>query len=173
MPRAIGLATLLLLLGALGVAASAAPRGANTVNVTIQNFAFAPATVTIDPGDTVHWTNLDSASHSALTVTPGFITAVLSQNQSTDTAFDRPGTYDYICGVHGASMRGTVVVRGVVLATPSPSTGPRGHIVDDRFQQAFPDEFDSAGNAASPYLYATAALVILVLVRVAWAVRHW
>jgi plastocyanin len=173
MLRAIALATLLVVLGGIGITASAAPRGASTVNVTIQNFAFAPATVTIDPGDTVHWTNLDGASHSAITVTPGFITAVLSQNQSTTTTFDRPGTYDYICGVHGASMRGTVVVRGVVLATPSPTGGPAGHVVDDHFQEAFPDEFDSPGSPARPYVYATAALVILVLVRLAWVVRHW
>jgi len=33
--------------------------------VTIQNFAFSPATLTVKVGDTVTWTNQDSAGHSA------------------------------------------------------------------------------------------------------------
>jgi plastocyanin len=163
---------LLLLFGVLAMSASAAPRGANTVKVTIQNFAFSPPTITIDPGDTVVWTNLDSASHSAITVQPGFISAVVAQNQSTTVTFDRAGTYDYICGIHGASMKGTVIVRGIALPTPVPTTGPPGHVVDNRFQEAFPDE---VGGAASGnlFLFASGALGILMLARLAWVVRHW
>ena len=152
--------------------AVAAPRGANTVKVTIQNFAFSPLTITIDPGDSVVWTNLDSAAHSAITVQPGFISAVVAQNQSTTVTFDRPGTFDYICGIHGASMKGTVVVRGVVLPTPIPTAGPGGHVVDDHFQEAFPDVV-GGGSGNVPFLVASSLLGLLVLVRVAWVVRHW
>jgi len=166
------IATVALLLG-LGMTALAAPRGANTVKVTIQNFAFAPLTITVDPGDTVVWTNLDSASHSAITVQPGFISAVVAQNQSTSVAFDRPGTYDYICGIHGASMKGTVIVRGVALPTPSPTPGPRGHVVDDHFQEAFPDEVGGGTSGSNLFLFASGALGLLVLVRLAWVIRHW
>ncbi len=164
-------ALFLFLIGA-GATASAAPVGARTVDVTIQNFAFSPATITIDPGDTIRWTNLDSASHSAVTIVTGFITMTLAQNQSTTTIFDRPGTFDYICGVHGPSMRGTVVVRGIVLATPSPTAGPSGHLVDDTFQEARPDEFESTGGM-SPFVYGIGALVLIGLVRLAWMLRHW
>jgi plastocyanin len=162
-----------LLLSALGVSASAAPRGAATVNVTIQSFAFSPSSVTLDVGDTIQWTNLDSASHSAVTITTGFITAVLAQNQTTTTTFDRPGMYDYICGVHGPSMRGTVVVRGAAVPTPSPTPGPRGHMVDDHFQEAFPDEVGGDTTGTTPFLYASGVLGLLVLVRLAWVWRHW
>ena len=165
------LALFLFLVG-LNATATAAPQGARTVDVTIQNFAFSPVTVTIDPGDSIRWTNLDSASHSAVTIVTGFITQTLAQNQSTTLTFDRAGTFDYICGVHGPSMRGTVVVRGTVLATPSPTAGPGGHLVDDTFKEARPDEFESTTSGA-PFLYATGALVLLVLARVAWAIRHW
>lgn len=156
----------------LGATAVAAPRPARIVDVTIQNFAFSPVTTTIDPGDTIRWTNLDSASHSAVTIVTGFITMTLAQNQSTTTTFDRAGTFDYICGVHGPSMRGTVVVRGVVIATPSPTAGPGGHLVDDSFQQARPDVFESTANGTSPFVYATGALVLIALVRFAWVLRH-
>lgn len=151
----------------------AAPGGALTVDVTIQNFAFSPVTITIDPGDTVRWTNLDSASHSAVTIVTGFITQTLAQNQSTTIAFDRAGTFDYICGVHGPSMRGTVIVRGTVLATPSPTAVVGGHLVDDSFQQARPDEFEATTSGTSPFVYATGALVLVALARVAWLLRHW
>src|SRR6266568_712904 len=163
---------LFLLLVGLSATAAAGPQGARTVDVTIQNFAFAPVTVTIDPGDSIRWTNLDSASHSAVTIVTGFITQTLAQNQSTTLAFDRAGTFDYICGVHGPSMRGTVVVRGTVLATPSPTAGPGGHLVDDSFQEARPDEFEGTTSGTSPFLYATGALVLIALARFAWVVRH-
>jgi len=164
---------LYLTLSVLGATSSAAPGGARTVDVAIQNFAFSPVTVTVDPGDTVRWTNFDSASHSAVTIVTGFITQTLAQNQSASLTFDRAGTFDYICGVHGPSMRGTVVVRGTVLATPSPTAGPGGHLVSDTFKEARPDEFEDAGSGPSPFLYATGALVLVVLARFVWVARHW
>ena len=98
----LGLAAGLLLLAASATAASAAPLTA-TREVTIQGFAFAPAEITIDKGDTIVWTNMDSASHSAVSIQPGFVTLTLVQGQSTTTTFDRPGTYEYVCGIHGAT----------------------------------------------------------------------
>src|SRR3954447_3752369 len=38
---------------------------AGSGGVTIQNFAFSPATIDINAGDTVTWTNRDSAPHTA------------------------------------------------------------------------------------------------------------
>lgn len=169
----IALGALTLVLVGMSATATAAPRAATTVSVRIENFTFTPATITIESGDTIRWTNVDSAPHSAVTVEPGFVTVVLAQDQSTTTTFDRPGTYDYICGVHGLSMRGTVVVRGTPSATPRPTAGPSGHVVNDSFQEAFPDAFEAERSGGSPYLYASGALALLALVRVAWAVRHW
>ncbi|HYR94482.1 MAG TPA: cupredoxin domain-containing protein [Methylomirabilota bacterium] len=173
MPFRLAALASLLLLSALGMSAAASPRAAATVNVTIQNFAFSPASVTVNVGDAIIWTNLDSASHSAVTITTGFITAVLAQNQSTTMTFDRPGTFDYVCGVHGPSMRGTVIVRGAAVPTPSPTPGASGHVVDDHFQEAFPDEVGGGTPVGMPFLYASGVLGLLVLVRLAWVVRHW
>src|SRR4051812_37207134 len=47
--------------------------------VTIQNFAFSPATLTIKVGDKVTWTNQDSAPHSATADDNSFDTGVISQ----------------------------------------------------------------------------------------------
>ena len=165
-------AVFLFLLGT-SVSAAAAPRSATTVMVTIQNFAFSPASLTLQTGDTVSWTNLDSASHSAVTGLAGFATVVLMQGQSTTTLFDRPGTYDYVCGIHGASMKGTIVVRGapVAVETPRPSVVP-GHVVVDTFAEARPDEFAELGGTSAVALYASALLALVAVARFVWVLRH-
>ena len=112
------MAALLFLLAGMSTAV-AGPLAA-TFSVNIQNFAFAPASVTINAGDSVRWTNLDGVSHSARSVNDSFNTGTLSLGQSGTVTFNTAGTFDYICGIHGASMSGTVIVRS--LATPAPST---------------------------------------------------
>ena len=167
------IATAVLLLAGTGTGANAAPSAARVLDVTIQNFTYSPTPITIDPGDTIRWTNLDSASHSAVTVQPGFVTQVLSQGQSTTTLFERPGTYDYVCAVHGASMRGTVMVRGAPVETAAPPAGPAGHIVDDRFVDARPDVFARAASDANALLYGIAVLALAAMALFVWVLRHW
>jgi plastocyanin len=84
------------------------PAGKNAV--TIQNFAFSPATITVKAGDAITWTNQDSVGHSATADDNSFDTGVLSQGQSKAITFSKPGTYSYHCSVH-PNMKGTVVVK--------------------------------------------------------------
>jgi plastocyanin len=114
----VAIAALLFLFGGMSIAV-AGPLVA-TFGVNIQNFAFAPASVTINTGDSVRWTNLDGVQHSARSVNDSFNTGTLSLGQSGTVTFNTAGTFDYVCGIHGASMSGTVIVRS--LATPAPST---------------------------------------------------
>jgi plastocyanin len=90
--------------------------------VSIQNFAFNPPTRTINVGDSVTWTNLDQAVHSAKANNGSFDTGFLTTDQSKSITFTTAGTFGYICGVHGASMSGTIVV--VAAATPQPTPPP-------------------------------------------------
>jgi hypothetical protein len=94
---------------------------AATSAVTIQNFAYSPTPVTIRVGDAVTWTNRDLAQHSAF-FNDGFKTAILSQGQSASLVFSSAGTFNYICGVHGAAMSGSVIVQAA--ATPMPTAPP-------------------------------------------------
>ena len=161
-------ATALLWLGMTGTAA-AAPSGAKTVDVTIQNFIYSPDPITVDPGDSIRWTNLDTALHSAVSVNPGFISAVIGQGQSSVVVFKDPGTFAYVCAVHGASMRGTVFVRGTPVETAK-QVGPVGHLVVDEYQQARPDVF-AAAAASSPLVYLTALLAVAAVARFVWVLR--
>jgi plastocyanin len=112
-----------LLLAASALLASA-PRAqaASTVSVEISNFAFQPASVTIQVGDTVTWTNLDSAAHTATDTGSGSLfDGVMNQGESLSYTFTQAGTFDYICTFH-PDMTGTVIVQAA--SEPSASQVP-------------------------------------------------
>ena len=83
---------------------------AATVTVDISGFLFKPDVLFISAGDTVTWTNRDSAQHSVVFLTGLGQTENFGLGQSSSLRFIAPGTYKYICGLHGQSMSGTVVV---------------------------------------------------------------
>ena len=83
---------------------------AATVTVDISGFLFKPDVLFITAGDTVTWTNRDSAQHSVVFLTGLGQTENFGLGQSSSLRFIAPGTYKYICGLHGQSMSGTVVV---------------------------------------------------------------
>lgn len=79
-------------------------------SVTIQNFAFSPAHITVKKGTTVTWTNQDSAGHNVVSnQSGGPKSGTLEKGQSFSFKFDTVGTFDYICSIH-PSMKGTVTV---------------------------------------------------------------
>jgi LPXTG-motif cell wall-anchored protein len=95
---------------------------AASANVTIRDFDFAPASVTINEGDTVTWTNQGPTGHSA--TGDGFDTGIMDAGQSGSHTFDSAGTFSYICTPH-PNMHGTVVVRASQSGgdTPDSSAG--------------------------------------------------
>jgi plastocyanin len=88
-------------------AATAAKEG---VKVSIVNFAFTPAEITIAPGESVTWTNDDGAPHGLEYHDGAPGTDLLLPGASFSRRFDQPGTYDYNCSIH-PYMTGRVVVR--------------------------------------------------------------
>ena len=115
--RAARLAALAALLLFIALASTAA--GANAT-VTIAGFAFDPASVTINAGDSVTWTNRDQAAHSVVFTGGGPRTGVLATGASATLTFATAGTFNYICGIHGAAMSGTVIVRAAATQAPTP-----------------------------------------------------
>ena len=88
-----------------------------TTEVAIDDFRFAPETVTVPVGSTITWSNEDATAH---TVTAGseaapeperFDLEVDEQGETVRTTFDAPGTYAYYCELH-PFMVGTVEVSG-------------------------------------------------------------
>ncbi len=84
--------------------------GGGGAAVTMKSFAFDPATVTIKVGETVTWTNQDSATHTVVGDNNEFKSGDLANGATFSFKFDAAGTYAYHCSIH-PSMKGTVVVR--------------------------------------------------------------
>jgi len=78
--------------------------------VTIQNYSFSPASITIKAGQSITWTNEDSVGHSATADDNSWDTGVLPQGQSKSITFAKAGTYTYHCSVH-PNMKATVIVQ--------------------------------------------------------------
>ncbi|MEX2016958.1 MAG: cupredoxin family copper-binding protein [Candidatus Pacearchaeota archaeon] len=82
-----------------------------TVNLDISGFAFVPATMQINVGDTVIWTNQDSTSHTVTSDSGNELNSpYLSQGQIYSHTFTSSGTFDYHCKPH-PSMKGKIIVR--------------------------------------------------------------
>ncbi len=82
-----------------------------TREVKIKDFKFVPADITVKVGDTIKWTNEDSAAHTATASDGAFDTDRLAQGESGSHTFTSAdvGTHSYICSIH-PSMKGTVTV---------------------------------------------------------------
>ena len=95
-----------------GSGASSGSKSAVATNtVTIQNYAFSPAAVTVKQGTTVTWTNKDSVAHT-VTETDGKAgpdSGDVNPNGTYSFTFKTPGTYHYQCTIH-PEMTGTVTV---------------------------------------------------------------
>ncbi len=95
---------------AVGTTAAGAAPAAAITDVAIQNFAFAPKTLTAPVGTTVRWTNKDSAPHTATSGKGAFESGNLAQGQSFSFKFTQAGTYDYVCKIH-PNMTATIIVQ--------------------------------------------------------------
>ncbi len=107
----------LLLTGLLFVAACGSSGGATSggstapaaATVEIKNYAFNPATVTIQAGQTVQWNFDDNGVAHNVIGDDGMHTADLTTGTFRHT-FKHAGTFNYQCSLH-ASMHGVVIVQ--------------------------------------------------------------
>ena len=120
LPHLLG-AFLLLFLGLALLGPGSSTPAAAAVSVTIRDFAFSPATISVPVGTTVTWTNEDSAPHTATSTSGVWDSGTLETGGSFSFTFDTPGSFSYFCAIH-PSMRGTVVVTSAPTPTPRPPT---------------------------------------------------
>jgi plastocyanin len=76
--------------------------------VSIGDFAFEPANLSVAVGTTVTWTNDHDQPHTA-TSAGNFDTGAIQPGESKTVTFDQAGTFSYICSFH-PFMTGTVTV---------------------------------------------------------------
>lgn len=90
-------------------AACSESTGAGDVSVAIADFAFNPADISAAVGQTITFTNNDSAPHTATLDDDSCGTANLSDGDSGGLTFTVAGTYPFHCEVH-PNMKGTITV---------------------------------------------------------------
>jgi plastocyanin len=86
---------------------SAAPVASDAVS--IDNFAFVPATLTVPAGSTVTWTNRDEEPHTVVANDGSFHSPGMGSQATFSYTFATAGTFDYVCSIH-PFMHATVVV---------------------------------------------------------------
>ena len=121
--------------------------------VRIEDFAFGPATITIDIGDRVRWTNRDNVEHTATARNGSFDTGLLANGESHTIRFTAAGRYRYVCTPH-PSMTGTVVVQAGGGARP-PNTSTIGNAT----------ETEAAGGGLDPAAVMIGGLAFLFVER--------
>lgn len=88
--------------------------------VDIKNMAFSPATLNVEAGDTVIFTNRDSIPHTGTAKDKSFDTGILSQGQSGTVKVAAAGKFDYFCAIH-PSMTGKITAK-----SPAPAANGSG-----------------------------------------------
>jgi LPXTG-motif cell wall-anchored protein len=90
-------------------------------SVSIVDFAFKPGSITVNPGDTVQWTNNGKVPEGHDVTGDGLDSGRLKSGETYSHTFNAAGTFSYICSIH-PSMKGTVKV----LAATSGGGGASG-----------------------------------------------
>ena len=97
------LTTLRSLGAALAVVAALSLRPGNAyaepTTVTIDNFTFAPAELTVKVGTTVTWKNHDDIPHTVVSAGK-FRSKALDTDDSFSFTFTSAGDYSYFCSLH-------------------------------------------------------------------------
>ncbi|MEM6326656.1 MAG: plastocyanin/azurin family copper-binding protein [Bacteroidota bacterium] len=121
----------------LALATLVLPVSAQTTHtVTVRNFEFDPAALTIEVGDTVRWENEQGFHNARQTSGPEVFSsgAAASGDWTYEYTFTQVGTSTYQCDPHQSIMQGTVTV---VMGTDT-EAGPVGESVGLRYAGANP-----------------------------------
>ncbi|MFF0092584.1 plastocyanin/azurin family copper-binding protein [Streptomyces canus] len=102
--------------------------------VDIMSYKFGDGKqLVVEAGQTVQWTNHDSAPHTVTTTKApvAFDSGTLKQGQSWSYTFTKVGTYEYYCAVHPDMVSSVKVVAasgggGGTTPAPTPTATPTG-----------------------------------------------
>ena len=97
-----------MLLGLSAVPALASDPSAAAV--TIKDDAYSPASLTVNVGQIVTFTNRDDDAHTVTSTTGAFDSQGLDTNGVWRYRFVKAGVYEYFCELH-PFMKGTIVVK--------------------------------------------------------------
>ena len=86
----------------------AVPAHAETIQIVIENLAFAPAEASAKVGDTIEWVNKDVFAHTA-TARNGDFNVNQPPKKTVSSVLNKAGTVDYYCRFH-PNMKGVLKI---------------------------------------------------------------
>jgi plastocyanin len=92
------------------------PTAPETHDISMTNSMFSPATITINEGDTIRWTNNDIRAHTSTSGTNGVPDGIWNSNDvapgnTYERVFNAAGTFPFYCMHHWQTgMTGTITV---------------------------------------------------------------
>jgi len=87
-----------------------APANAETKEITIENYAYGAAQITVAVGTKITWTNKDKIAHTVTADDKSFDSGLLKTNAEFSKVFSSPGTFAYHCTPH-PNMKAQIVVQ--------------------------------------------------------------
>ncbi|MGW2371110.1 MULTISPECIES: cupredoxin domain-containing protein [Kitasatospora] len=89
---------------------ASSPSSTGALHITIKDFAYSPASLTVSPGQTVTVTNQDTDGHTLTASDKSFDTGTIAPGATASfTAPQQTGAHPYICDIH-PFMHGTLIV---------------------------------------------------------------
>jgi plastocyanin len=114
--KVVVLAVALLGAGAVGSMAGKIVHGRSqketaATEIKIDNFTFAPRTITVAAGTTVQWINRDDIPHTVVSEDKTtFKSKPLDTDDKFSYTFRKPGSYAYFCSLH-PKMTAKIIVQ--------------------------------------------------------------
>jgi plastocyanin len=87
-----------------------AEKPAGGQSVSIDNFSYSPASLTVPAGTQVTWVNRDDVPHTVTSRDNAFTSKALDTDETFSHVFGEPGTYRYYCKIH-PHMTAVVIVK--------------------------------------------------------------
>lgn len=110
-------------------------------NVSVTNFSFTPAQLTISAGDVVRWTN-NAGTHNVVADDNSFTSGPVSSSAWVyEFTFNLPGTNPYYCELHGGP--GGSGMSGVIFVQEATDINDENITLNSfNLQQNFPNPFN-------------------------------
>ena len=87
--------------------------GGTLHNVTVDDFFFSPPKTTVNPGDTVKWTNMGGFTHTSTSDLGFWNSGNLGPGGTFSRQFFSSGKNPYHCIPHSPSMKDTIIVNNI------------------------------------------------------------
>lgn len=92
---------------AFGASAAA---NAKSIDIVIEHFAFAPASIEVEAGDTLVFTNRDIAPHTATAIDGSWTTKDIASGKNETVIVPANGNGAYFCKYHPV-MKGRLIIK--------------------------------------------------------------